>query len=82
MTNIRIENFPAGVTVEEIREFLGASDDIEDILITDAGNSDDVVAMVKVKTGHTGATGMAEFIDGKFFRDRRLSAQAMTLLND
>ncbi len=80
--NIRIENFPPGVTVDEIREFLGESDDIENILLTNAGNSDDVIAVVKVKTGHTGATGMAEFIDGKFFKERRLSAQAMTLLNE
>ena len=79
---IRIENFPPGVTVDEIREFLGASDDIEDILITDAGNSDVVVAMLKVNTGHAGASGMAEFIDGKFFRERRLSAQLMTHLNE
>jgi hypothetical protein len=82
MMNIRIENFPPGVTADEIREFLGDSDNIEEILLTDAGNSDDVIAIVKVKTGHTGATGMAEYIDGKFYRERRLSAQAMTLLNE
>lgn len=80
--NIRIENLPPGVTVEEIREFLGASDDIEDILLTDAGNSDDVIAMLIVKASQTGATGMAEFIDGRFFKERRLSAQVMTLLNE
>ena len=82
MMNIRIENFPPGVTVDEIREFLGASDDIEDILITEAGKSEDVIAMVKVKTGRAGASGMAEFIDGKFFKQRRLSAQVMALLNE
>jgi hypothetical protein len=82
MMNIRIENLPPGVTVDEIREFLGASDDIEDILLSDAGNSDDVIAMVKVKAGRAGATGMAEFIDGKFFGERRLSAQVMSLLNE
>jgi hypothetical protein len=79
---IRIENFPPGATVDEIREFLGASDDIEEILITDAGNSDVVVVMLKVKAGHAGATGMAEFIDGKFFGERRLSAQLMTHLHE
>ncbi len=82
MMNIRIENFPPGVTVDEIREFLGASDDIEDILITDAGNNDEVIAMVKVTAGRAGATGMAEYIDGKFFKERRLSAQVMSLLNE
>lgn len=82
MMNIRIENFPPGVSVDEIREFLGDSDDIEEILLSDAGNSDDVIAVLKVKAGQTGATGMAEFIDGKFFRERRLSAQVMTLLNE
>ena len=46
MMNIRIANFPPGTTVDEVREFLGASDDIEDILILDAGDSDDVIAMV------------------------------------
>jgi hypothetical protein len=82
MMNIRIENFPPGVTVDEIREFLGDSDDIEDVLISDAGNSDDVIAVLKVKASQTGATGMAEFIDGKFFKERRLSAQVMTHLNE
>jgi len=82
MMNIRIENFPPDVTVDEIREFLGASDDIEDILITDAGNNDEVIAMVKVTAGRAGASGMAEFIDGKFFKERRLSAQVMSLLNE
>ena len=82
MMNIRIENFPPGVTVDEIREFLGASDDIEDVLITDAGNNDEVIAMVKVTAGRAGATGMAEYIDGKFFKERRLSAQVMSLLNE
>ena len=80
--NIRIANFPPGTTADEIREFLGASDDIEEVLISDAGNSDDVIAMVKVTTGRAGATGMAEFIDGKFFGERRLSAQVMSLLNE
>jgi len=80
--NIRIENFPPGVTVDEIREFLGASDEIEDVLITDDGNNDVVIAMLRVKASRAGATGMAEFIDGKFFKERRLSAQVMSLLNE
>jgi len=80
--NIRIENLPSGVTVEDVREFLGASEEIEDILLSDAGNSDDVIAVVKVKAGRTGATGMAEFIDGRYFKERRLSAAVMALLNE
>ena len=80
--NIRIENLPPGVTVEELREFLGASDDIEEILLNDAGNSDDVIAMIKVNVGRAGATGMAEFIDGRFFKERRLSATVLALLNE
>ncbi len=80
--NIRIENFPPGITVEEIKEFLGASEDIGDILLSDAGNSDDVIAIVRVTAGRTGAVAIAEYIDGNYFKDRRLSAQAMTLLGD
>lgn len=80
--NIRVENLPPGVTVEEVREFLGASDDIQDILLSDAGDSDDVIALVKVNTSHTGATGMAEFIDGRYFKERRVKAQVLTLLNE
>ena len=80
--NIRIENLPPGVTVEQVREFLGASDDIEDILLSDAGDSDDAIAMVKVKTSHTGATGIAEFIDGRYFKQRRVRAQVLTLLKE
>jgi hypothetical protein len=80
--NIRIQNLPPGVTVEELNEFLGQSDDIEHIELNDEGNADNVIAVVKVNTGHTGATAMAEFIDGKFFRERRLSAQAFTLINE
>ena len=80
--NIRIQNLPPGVTVEELNEFLGESDDIEHIELNNEGNADNVIAIVKVNTGHTGASAMAEFIDGKFFRDRRLSAQSLTLLNE
>lgn len=80
--NIHIENFPPDVTVEEVREFLGESESIEDILLTDGKNSDDVSVTVRVNVERAGATGMAEFIDGKFFKDRRLSAQVMSLLNE
>ena len=80
--NIRIENLPPGVTVEELNEFLGQSDEIEHIELNDEGNADNVIAVIKVNTGHTGANAMAEFIDGKFFRERRLSAQAFTLINE
>jgi hypothetical protein len=80
--NIRIQNLPPGITVEALSEFLGDSDDIEHIELSDAGNPDNVIAIVKVNTGHTGANAMAEFIDGKFFRDRRLSAQALALINE
>jgi hypothetical protein len=82
MMNIRIENFPPGVTVDEIREFLEDSDDIEEILLSDAGNSDNVIAVLKVKASQTGAIGMAEYIDGKYFKERRLSARAMSHLNE
>jgi hypothetical protein len=80
--NIRIQNLPPGTTVEQLSEFLDDSQDIEHIQLSDAGNPDNVIAIVKVNTGHTGANAMAEFIDGKFFRNRRLSAQAFSLLNE
>ena len=80
--NIRIENLPPDVTVEELGEFLGASDDIEEILLSDAGNGDEVIAMLKMKVSQAGARGIAEFIDGRFFKQRRLSAQVMALLNE
>ena len=79
---IRIENFPAGTTVEQIREFLGDSDEIEEVIVSDAGNEDNVIAMVKVKVNQTGAGGMADFIDGRFFENRRLSAMAMNGMNE
>ena len=68
--------------MEEISEFLGGSEDIEQILISDSGNPDNVIAMVKVTAGQTGATGMAEFIDGRFYKARRLSAMAMNMMNE
>jgi hypothetical protein len=80
--NILIENLPPDVTVEEIREFLGPSDDIEDILLTDGKNSDNVSATVHLNVERAGATGMAEFINGKFFKERRLTATVMSLLNE
>jgi hypothetical protein len=79
--NIRIQNLPPGVSVEERNDFLGDSDDIEHIELNDEGNADNVVAIIKVTTGHTGANAMAEFIDVKFFRATRLSAQALALIN-
>ena len=80
--NILIENFPPDVTVEEIREFLGATDEIEDILLTDGKDSNDVSATIVVNVERAGATGMAGFINGKFFKERRLSATVMSLLNE
>ena len=56
---IRIENFPAGTTVEQIREFLGDSDEIEEVMVSNAGNEDNVIAMVKVKASQAGAGGIA-----------------------
>ena len=79
---IRIENLPSGTTVEEIREFLGDSEDVEEILLSEAGSKDNAIAVVKVSVSHTGATGMAEFIDGRFYKDRRLSAMAMNVMNE
>ena len=80
--HINIDNLPPGVTVEELREFLGASDEIESIQLTDAGNADNVVAVVTVNTSQTGANAMAEFIDGRFYKERRVSARALTLLKE
>jgi len=80
--HINIDNLPPGVTVEELREFLGTSDEIENIQLTDAGNADNVVAVVTVNTSQTGANAMAEFIDGRFYKERRVSARALTLLKE
>ena len=80
--NIRIANLPAGVTVEEISEFIGASDEIEKIILSDAGDDGSVIAVIKVNTSQAGANAMAEYIDGKFYNQRRLSAQALGLLTD
>jgi len=80
--NIRIQNLPPGVTVEELSEFIGASDEIEDILSSEAGNADNVIAMINANTSQSGANAMAEFIDGKYFKRRRLSTQALGLLTE
>ncbi|NNJ97405.1 MAG: RNA-binding protein [Gammaproteobacteria bacterium] len=80
--NILIDNFPPDVTEEEVRELLGDNENIEDILLTDGENSKDVSVTVRVNIERAGATGMAEYINGKFFKDRRLSAQVMSLLNE
>ena len=80
--HININNLPPGVTVEELREFLGASDEIENIRLTDAGDADNVVAVVTVNTSQTGANAMAEFIDGRFYKERRVSTRALTLLKE
>ena len=79
---IRIENFPPGTTVEAIKEFLGDSEEIDEILISAAGNEENTVAVLKVSASQTGASGMAEFIDGRFFGTRRLSAMAMNVMNE
>jgi len=57
----------AGITIEEIREFIGVSEEIEDILLSDAGNAYNVLAVIKVNTSEAGVSAMAEFIDGQFF---------------
>ena len=80
--HISIDNFPLGTTVEDVREFLGSSDETENIRLTDAGNAENVVAVVAVISSQTGANAMAEFIDGRFFKERRLSAIALALLKE
>jgi RNA recognition motif-containing protein len=80
--HISIDNLPPGVTEEEVREFLGTSDEIESIRLTDAGNADNVVAVVTVSSSQTGANAIADFINGRFFKDRRVSAQALGLLKE
>ena len=80
--NIRIQNLPPGVTAEAVREFIGASDEIEDLQLSDAGNAENVVAIIRVNTSQTGANAMAEYLDGRFFGDRRIKAQALSLLNE
>ncbi len=80
--HISIDNFPPGTTVEDVREFLGSSDETENIRLTDAGNAENVVAVVAVISSQTGANAMAEFIDGRFFKERRLSAIALALLKE
>jgi hypothetical protein len=50
--------------------------------MTDGENSKDVSVTVRVNIERAGATGMAECKNGKFFKDRRLSAQVMSLLNE
>ena len=79
--NILIENLPPDVTINEIREFLGPSDDIVSISLTDSENSNDVSATVQVSTERAGASGMADHINGRTFRERRLVATVMSLLN-
>ena len=78
--NIRNQNFPPGITLDATKAFPGASDDIEEILLTEAGNGDDVIAVVKVGAGRAGA--IAGYVDGRFRNERRLSARVMTLLNE
>ena len=69
--NIRIQNFPPDITVEAVRDFLGDFEGIEDILLP-----------ITLRCSQTGATAIADYIDGRFYQERRLSAQALTLLND
>jgi hypothetical protein len=48
--NIRIQNFPPGICVDELAAFLGASNDIEHTESNDDGNADNVVAIVRINT--------------------------------
>ena len=79
---IRIENLPPGTTAEEINEMIGESPAFKGTRITDAGNPDNVVAFIEVDTTHAGAQAMADKLNDSFYKERRLKAFAMTLIND
>lgn len=80
--NIRIGNLPPGTTVEEVSEMIGESPAFKGVRITDAGNPDNVVAFIEVDTTHAGAQAIADKINDSFYKERRLNAFAMTLVNE
>ena len=79
---VRVGNLPPDTTVEEIRAFVGDSPEFQDIKISDQGNEDNIIAFLKVDTTHAGAEAIAEAINNTFYKERRLNAYAMTLLNE
>ena len=79
---IRIGNLPPDTTVEAIREIVGDSPEFQDIKVSDSGNAENVIAFLQVDTTHAGAAAIAEAINDTFYKDRRLNAFAMTLMNE
>lgn len=73
---IRINNLPAETTEEEIRELLGNPNAVDTILVTDAGDQNNVVAWLKINGSRAAADAIVKVINQKTWKGRRLQSYA------
>ncbi|WP_293688127.1 RNA recognition motif domain-containing protein [Thiolapillus sp.] len=74
--HISISGFPPDTTIEELREPLeeyGAV--IRDLTIEPSNNEDNYIAMVDVDTDDTGCKILAEKINGRIWKGKKLRAR-------
>ncbi len=73
---IGIQNLPAQTAQEDVRQLLKNDQRIDRILLTDAGNSDRVLAWVKMDISRVEANRLAKRLSHSWFQDRHLQAYA------
>lgn len=73
---IRINNLPPKVTEEEVRSLFDDAGWVGKILLTDAGDPDNVVAWVDVAGSHAVADAVVQQLNGKLWKGRTLQAYA------
>ncbi len=78
--NVMISNLPGDVTEEEIEEILKEHGvPVSGLTLNNEGDADRVTAVVELDTDHAGAKALASMVNGKFWKGRTLSAQAMVV---
>ena len=77
--NVLIRNLPDDISEAEIRELLKEHGvPVTDVTLTREGDAERLVAVVGLDTDNAGAQALVKMVDGKYWRERTLSARAMT----
>jgi len=78
--HISIAGFPADVEEEDIRKALENHGAMVHSVTLEPNSGDHTLAVVDVETDETGARALAERINGRIWRGRRLRARAFLFL--
>ncbi|MBU0499099.1 MAG: RNA-binding protein [Gammaproteobacteria bacterium] len=73
---IQILNLPRGVSSDDIADLFGHLSIIDDIRVIDCCDREADYAWVRLHCGRAAVNALAEAIDGRYYRGRRLDCYA------